>query len=427
MAVTPQDINPKQHRPLKEIAADIAYFPLDKDPGVPFDSSMRTSPDDHIASNMITLIDGRIEFADETHATFSPKNTLFERLTKPDLPDLLDQEPSPLLQLSYSVAALTKFREALLDLAASGKNMSESRIAIEKSAVQLTRMLADAFRQEEKGIPLGNLFDFDPRLNEGHKKSSHDSAEYFGKSATNIEKEVLPLVEELLEALKAQRSIKDIALDILHYPMDHDPKAPFDSSMRKSGEKDDNFENHLAREIKDADSMYGNKPVEDALLDKFTHRANTLSPEPISDPYENDLERILGHKKIFVKQVRDALRELAGLAPDKAKSSDEDEPKKISPARMVIEKRAFPIIDLCERVEDLRAQESLDTGPEELLLRGHSGHSDEEARKIAQEGAKEYVRYYVRRADNIQKGIKPLLEELAKAMELTLDKGIIKS
>lgn len=211
------------------------------------------------------------------------------------------------------------------------------------------------------------------------------------------------------------RPLKEIAMDILQFPLDKPAGVVFDSSMRKGvGSNEHHLGNLLRDKIENAefDGGMGGQSLLQRLQAKKVPRKMVEKP----DPPQVVLANSVGAMEKMIKAL-DSISQTG-----KASTTDQ----------AVIRTVAWPMVDLLAQVEaDTAAgirSHSGDGIGEALLLRPGAATPEarDAAKKKAQEQDAEAIANFEGNARNLQE-IKPLLDELAKGLNMTLVKTIAKS
>lgn len=207
------------------------------------------------------------------------------------------------------------------------------------------------------------------------------------------------------------RPLKEIALDILHFPLNKPADTPFDSSMRISGPDVPNFENHLQLKIDEAPrtiESHGQTSVPERLF-------SPVPKEPKPLPESADLT--IAHSVVPMERLQDALMEMANTNTLGERGVQ------------TVRANAWPLATTMARSEEDGAalmrgstSEEADRGIAKMIADRDGKPFDEVLARQRQE-SEQSARWFETSAHNLRTGVTPLFEELAAALGTSLSKG----
>ena len=148
-SIASEQPNQTPERPLKEIAADILYYPMDLPPSEAFDSSKRKS-DSPAADHFKNLLQVYIDEAPENLRAMAKRPSLLKRLQgEPGpLPKALPQEPNdenePIVRLANSVVPIERLRDTLQRIVETGKAEKADAEIIHKISYPIVQLCAQS-------------------------------------------------------------------------------------------------------------------------------------------------------------------------------------------------------------------------------------------------------------------------------------------
>jgi len=218
---------------------------------------------------------------------------------------------------------------------------------------------------------------------------------------------------------KPPRPLKEIVEDILFYPMDLPEGVAFDRSKLKLDLSPENFKNMLGLIISDAEAMMNSAVKRPSLLARLQGKHGRLRKCPQEDPSERQPGVILSYSSVSVEKLRDALQRIHTTG------------KAIKEDVAIIQKVAYPVVELTTQYWEGQAQDVRSLGDNPTfnaatarVITEKTDRDPNEVRRRDEEQNKEGVKLFEDNARNLRKGIMPLLDELAAALKISLNKTL---